>query len=473
MAQGTYHASGVRKLFHIDNRYWRQETCDRVAGKTGGGVEVSVRSIRLGLSLGLVVLLGANLAAQSTQPIRGGDSAAVSGPWKQLAKLTESKGKEQDWLGWSVAVSKDGNTVAVGAVGWCPQQGFGCGQGAIFVFVKPAGGWTDMTETAVLTASDGKAGEYLGESVAISDDGSTIVGGAPKWPANSQENGALYVFVRSQTGWVDGTERARLTATDIDTNLGQSVGMSGRTIIGGAQYFNGGQGAAYVFAEARTGWANMTQTARLTPSDGKGGAMGDSVSISGDTVVAGAPITGVGGAGNGAYLFVKPKNGWKSKTENAKLTPSKGEDLGFGYAASIVGDTVTVGARFRSNNNGAIYVYMKPARGWQDGTENARLTVPPKSNLLGYSVSVDGNEKRIVGGATGWQGQGAIDLFAKPVSGWKTTSKFKARLTATDGKVMDNLGFSVSVSPTFVVGGAPYAQVGSNPQQGATYIFGR
>src|SRR5262249_2145819 len=158
--------------------------------------------------------------------------------------------------------------------------------------------------------------------------------GAPKWPATDQENGALYVFVRPQTGWVDVTEKARLIATNIDTNLGQSVGISGRTIVGGAEYYNGGQGAAYVFVEARAGWANMTQTARLTPSDGKGGAMGDSVSISGDTVVAGAPITGIGGAGNGAYVFVKPKSGWKNKTQTAKLTPSKGEGMGFGYAAS-------------------------------------------------------------------------------------------------------------------------------------------
>jgi FG-GAP repeat len=432
-----------------------------------------VRSVQTSLTFGLLMLLvGANVAAQSTRAISN-ETAMVPGPWEQLAKLTESKGKEQDWLGWSAAVSKDGNTVAVGAVGWCPQHDFGCGQGAIFVFVKPASGWADMTQTALLTASDGKAGEYLGESVAISDDGSTIVAGAPKWPATNQENGALYVFVRPQTGWVDGTERARLTATNIDTNLGQSVAMSGHTIVGGAEYFNGFQGAAYVFVESSTGWANMTQTARLTPSDGKEGFMGDSVSISGDTVVAGAPITGNGGAGNGAYVFVKPKNGWRNKTEDAKLTPSKGENLGFGYAASIVGDTVAVGARSRGNGNGALYVYVKPAHGWQGMTETARLTVPPKLNFLGYSVSVDRNEKRIAGGAPGWQGQGAIDLFAKPMSGWKTTSESKVRLTATDGKVMDNLGFSVSTSSTVVVGGAPYATIGMNPEQGAAYIFGR
>ena len=414
----------------------------------------------------------ANTAPQGASR-SSGDSSATPGPWKQLAKLTESKGKEQDWLGWSVAISKDGNTAAVSAVGWCPlKNSDGCGQGAIFVFVKPASGWADMTETAMLTASDGQPGEYLGESVAISDDGSTVVGGAPKWPADDTGKGALYVFVKPRTGWVDGTESARLNATDTGTNLGQSVAMSGRTIVGGAEYFNGFQGAAYVFVEPRTGWANMTQMARLTPSDGKGGFMGDSVSVTADTVVAGAPITGAGGAGNGAYVFVKPKSGWKDRTEAAKLTASHGTGFELGYSVSISAGTVAVGARLRSHNNGAVYVYVQPTHGWRSMTETARLTVQPKFNLLGYSVSINSNGKDIFGGAPGWQlGQGAVDLFRKPSSGWKTTSRFAARLTASDGIAQDGLGFSVSGSPLAVVGGAPYAQIGSNPQQGAAYLF--
>jgi FG-GAP repeat len=394
-----------------------------------------VRWVRMGLRLGLLMLLGASVAGQSANET-GGNYSAAPGPWRQLAKLTESKGKEQDWLGWSVAISGDGNTVAVGAVGWCPTQNFGCGQGAILVFVKPASGWVDMTETARLLASDGQPGEYLGESIAISNDGGTIVAGAPKWPADGSGDGALYIFVRPQAGWTTGTERARLNARDAGTNLGQSVAMSGPTVVGGAEYFNGFQGAAYVFVEPPTGWANMKQTARLTPSDGKEGFMGDSVSIIGDTVVAGAPITGVGRAGNGAYVFVKPKNGWKNKTETAKLTASRGTGFRLGYSVSINADTVAVGGPEKSNANGALYVYVKPTHGWQSMTETARLMVTPKFNLLGHSVFIDNRGKDIVGGAPGWPdgvGQGTIALFVRPSSGWKATSTPKARLTASDG----------------------------------------
>jgi hypothetical protein len=49
-------------------------------------------------------------------------------------------------------------------------------QGSAYVFVKPAGGWANMTETAKLTASDGAANDFFGNSVAISGD--TVVVGA-------------------------------------------------------------------------------------------------------------------------------------------------------------------------------------------------------------------------------------------------------------------------------------------------------
>jgi hypothetical protein len=437
-----------------------------------------MRTVHRSLMVGLMILLAfASAAAQGAGRVNG-DYSGVLSPWTQLAKLTEASGKSEDWLGWSVAISKDGNTAAIGAVGWCPlMNADGCGQGAIFVFVRPASGWADMTETAMLLASDGQPGEYLGQSVAISDDGSTIVAGAPYWPANGNGDGAAYVFVRPQSGWTNATDTARLTSTDgANVSLGDAVALSGSTVVAGGEYFNTDQGAAYVFVEPTGGWKNMTQTARLTPSDGKGGNMGWSISIDGGTVVAGAPVTGIGNAGNGAYVFVKPRTGWKNRTETAKLTASRGADFKLGYSASIGGDTIAVGAPARSSDNGAVYLYAKPTQGWRNMTQTARLTVPLKFNSLGYSVAVDSDGKKIIGGAPGWQGglgQGAIDLFARPASGWKTTSKSNATLSATDGKNGDDLGLSASATSNTIVTGAVNATIGSHRKQGAAYVFGR
>jgi len=434
-----------------------------------------MRMIRVNLMVSLVLLLSASAAGQGAERIS--DHSVAPSPWRQLAKLTEAHGHIQDWLGWSVAISKDGNTAAVGAVNWCATEGNGCGQGAIFVFVKPASGWADMTQTAMLTASDGQPGEYLGESVAISDDGSTIIAGAPLWPADGSFDGAAFVFVRPRQGWRSGHETALLTSTDgRNVSLGQSVGISGGTAIAGGFGYNGSQGAVYVFSQPKDGWTNMSQTARLTPSDGTDADMGWSVGIEGGTVVAGSPFTGTGDAGNGVYVFLKPKQGWRNRTETGKLTASRGAGFRLGYSVSISSTMIAVGAPYRSNDNGAIYVYVKPTDGWRSMTETARLSVLPKSNLLGYSVAAYNQGKNIAAGDPGWRdggGQGAAVLFTKPLTGWETTSRFKARLAAGDGINGDGLGFSTAAASSGIVAGAPYAMIGSNRQQGAVYVFGR
>jgi len=120
------------------------------------------------------------------------------------------------------------------------------------VFVRSGGGWAGGTEAAQLTASDGTPGTALGGPVAISSDGSTIVAGAP---GDSNYLGAVYVFQRPPTGWATGTETAKLTASDgaNGDTLGDSVAVSddGSTVVAGAPYATMGngthQGAVYVF----------------------------------------------------------------------------------------------------------------------------------------------------------------------------------------------------------------------------------
>jgi hypothetical protein len=109
-------------------------------------------------------------------------------------------------------------------------------------------------------------------------------------------------------------EVAKLTASDgaADDRLGQSVAISGATVVAGAYQAKVGgtnitQGAAYVFVQPAGGWAGaQTESAKLTASDGGGGdKFGYSVAISGTTLVAGAPTAMVGGITNqgAGYVF--------------------------------------------------------------------------------------------------------------------------------------------------------------------------
>jgi hypothetical protein len=227
-----------------------------------------------------------------------------SGNLTQTAKLTASDGASDDFMGVSSGIS--GNTVVVGAPG--ANIGGNVGQGAAYVFVRPGGGWNDMTQTAKLTASDGNANDALGMSAAI--EGDTIVVGAQ---FNNAARGAAYVFVAPGNSWSDMTQSARLTASDgaaIDY-LGSAVGISGNRIVSGAyKAKNGGVsiGAVYVFNKPAGGWSgSLNENARITSSDG---AMNDqfgwSVGISGNTIVAGAPMAAIQGGGMGAAYVFQP-----------------------------------------------------------------------------------------------------------------------------------------------------------------------
>ena len=139
---------------------------------------------------------------------------------------------------------------------------------------------------AELTASDGRAGDELGLSVAVC--GSIVVVGASEF--NSSTIGAAYVFVKGSQGWTNMTQTAKLTASDgvRGAVFGSSVACHGHTVVVGAPHQFGGE--AYVFVEPSTGWSDMTETARLTPSDeGTVDDFGYSVAINGKTVAVGAP----------------------------------------------------------------------------------------------------------------------------------------------------------------------------------------
>ena len=305
-------------------------------------------------------------------------------------------------------------------------------------------------ESIKLISDDRADDDELGWSVAV--DGDTLVIGA--LGDDPDNTGAAYVFTRDPEGWVQVGKliaENRLEDDAKDAGFGHAVAVHGDTIVVGAYEENhpdppnvdmGDVGAAYVFTRPATGWADMTETARLTASDAAANdEFGTSVAVHEDTIVVGAPEEDTGARGS-AYIFTRPANGWADMTETATLIGQSDGDR-FGRSVAVHGDTVVVGAHEVGDNyRGEAYVFTKSAATgvWDDwdkkkaNVATGRLTASDRAtnDKFGYSVAMDGDT--IVVGALyhdyddpdnntddDVSNSGAAYVFIKPATGgWAT-----------------------------------------------------
>jgi hypothetical protein len=345
---------------------------------------------------------------------------AADGAWSQQAKLTAANGAADDWFGSSVAV--DGGTAVIGAYG---EDDKGDYSGSAYVFIRAADG--TWSQKAKLIAEDGAAGDYFGQSVAVS--GGTAVIGAEGDNDKGNNSGSAYVFVQAADGtW---SQQAKLTAADSEADdvFGWSVSVDGDTaVIGAAGDDDKGSnsGAAYVFVQAADG--TWSQQAKLTAADGAtDDVFGYSVSVSGGTAIIGA--YGEGSYSGSAYVFVRAADGTWS--QQAKLTAADGVDFDvFGKSVSVSGGTAVIGAELdddKGSSSGSAYVFVRAA----DGTwsQQAKLTAADGAadDRFGLSVAVSGGTAVI--GAWGDDDKGSMSGSAYV---------FSSTVTDTDGDGIDD-----------------------------------
>lgn len=376
-----------------------------------------------------------------------------------------------DRLGAAVAMSRDGNTLVVGAPG---DDGAAVNGGAAFVYQRVAGTWS-LVQT--LRASNAGDDDAFGAAVGISADGVVIAVGAPKEDS-------------------DGT--------------------------GGGNDAAGNSGAVYVFRASAGTWA---EESLIKPAVvGAGDGFGTSVAVSGDgaVIAAGGPdedsaATGVDGdaandgatASGAAWVFAHG-TAW---TQQAYLKASNtGANDRFGNAVALDDDgrALAVGATGEASaatavdglpeddsaaNAGAVYVFRKASAWAQEARLKAGNT--GMGDVLGASVSLSGDGQVVVAGAWGEDGgrvgingpdddaadlAGAAYVFARAGGAWSQA----ARLKASNADAGDRFGQSVSVSRdglSVLVGAS--AEDGSAPgldgdpsqnnllAAGAAYLFGK
>ena len=450
--------------------------------------------------------------------------------------------------------------------------------GAVYVYVRQGDSWTQQ---AYVKASNPGQSDHFGSSVALSRDGNTMAiaahweaSGATGVNGNQNDNsipqaGAVYVFTRTGTTW---TQQAYIKASNTGKanegtlagdgdQFGFSVALSGdgNTVAVGAisedsaaQQINGNQGddtaqsAGAVYVYARTGgtWAQQAYVKGTNTEAGDGLGFSLALSFDGNTLAAAA--FDEDGAGRGVnpahdnkslnsgalYIFTRQKGAWG---QEAYIKGSKGETSdGFGFATAISddGNTVAVGSGdeacltpgidppgcaddappLRGANIwvGAAYVFVRNGGTWSEQTfikaPNARpynsfgvrLDLSGDGNTLAVSAYLEDNAGRgirppmvqqflVQDMLNGWrehrneaEESGAVYFYTRTGTAWTAGAWVKGANTDAG----DEFGSAVALSDNgriMVVGahGEDSAAKGMNGNQtdnsaadsGAAYVF--
>lgn len=394
-----------------------------------------------------------------------------------------------------VALSRDGNTLAIGAVGEdteatgidATSDERGDGNGAVYMYRRSGAGWAFET---FLKPSNGMEGDGFGNALSLSDDGNTLAVGASL--RGIGEGGSAYVFTRTGTTW---TQQAHVFPEEFSATLlfGFSVSLSGdgnRLAVGlpgedgrgtgvttppapGALSL-ANSGAVLIYERTGTDWAMEAYV--KASNTGALDNFGWSVAFSGDgnALVVGAPSedsasTGVestsneGASGSGAAYVYRYTTAWAFESYLKASDVDAGD--GFGTAVSIDrdGTTIAVGApsyEFDSggyDQSGAVFVFRRTS-GWAEEDMIMAMNMgSDEGDLFGSSVSLSDDGDAFAAGAPGESSSltgigtsmnesasesGAVYLYRFADSSWTRESFIKASNTGAE----DAFGDSVSLS---------------------------
>lgn len=419
-----------------------------------------------------------------------------------IAYFKASNTDSNDRFGAAVALSADGNTLAVAAhledgaattINGTATDNAAADAGAVYVFARKDGAWTQQ---AYLKAANGAPGNLFGFSLALAADGNTLAVGAVNEDGVAVNSGAAYVFARNAGVW---TQQAYLKATN--AGLGDAFGValalaadgntlavgavgedSSATTINGNKDDNSAQdsGAAYVFSRTGSAW---TQQAYIKAANTQAGdVFGISLALSSDgsTLAVGAmgeDSNAIVVNGNkddntaldsgAAYVFKSSGVDWSQQAYLKAANSGAGDGFGGAIALAADGNSLAVGATGEdsrgspddnaSPGSGAAYVfsangelwsqtaYLKAANSGAGDAFGASLALAADGNTLAVgAIGEAGSDGGINGDPLndGFADSGAAYVFARNQNAWSQQSYVKA----ADPSAGDFFGSSVSLS---------------------------
>ena len=318
-----------------------------------------------------------------------------------------------DNSGSSVALSENGTILAIGATG-NDGNGLDSGHTRIYFWNPNNNAWVQRGNDI-----DGEAaGDNSGSSIALSSDGNIIAIGAQQNDGNGLSSGhtRIYQWDSDTNTWVQRGSDIDGEAAGDESGNAVSFSSDGKSVAVGA-WKNDGNGAESGHIRIYQ-WDSDNNSWIQRGSDINGEAAGDnsgfsvSLSADGNTV---AYIGATGNDGNGLdsghtriYQWNSDNNSWiqRGSDINGEAT---GDESGYSVSLSADGNTVAIGATGNDGNgldsgHTRIYQWNSDNNSWiQRGSDiNGEAT----GDESGYSVSLSADSNTVAIGATGNDGNG-------------------------------------------------------------------
>ena len=344
-----------------------------------------------------------------------------SGSWSQLGSDIDGEAAE-DRSGYSVSLSSDGKTVAIGAY---LNDGNGSDSGHTRIYQYSSNSWSQLGGDI-----DGEAeGDYSGTSVSLSDDGKTVAIGAPNNDGYGSSSGhaRIYQYSSSSGSWsqlggdIDGE------AAGDGSGISVSLSDDGKIVaIGGygndGNGFTSGHARIYQYSSSSDSWSQLGGD---IDGEAAGDSSGFSISLSED-----GSIVAVGATGNDAngtysghtriYQYSASSDSW-NKLGGDIDGEAAGDLSGFKVSLSSDGKTVAIGAHYNDGNgsdSGHTRIYQYSSGNWtQLGSD---INGETAGDLSGASVSLSSDGRTVAIGATqnddNGSSSGHVRIFSLPSS---------------------------------------------------------
>ncbi|KAJ5080139.1 hypothetical protein M0811_14156 [Anaeramoeba ignava] len=400
--------------------------------------------------------------------------------WNEIEQILSNDGSTRDLFSYSISISENRKYLVVGAP-FASANGK-ADQGKVYVFENNGTNWI---QTQILLPSDGDNDQYFGSSSSISRDGTFIVVGSPSATVSGYPSeGKAYIFENNAGNWI---QTQMLFANDSESYeyFGSSIAISQNQtyLFIGAPFatVNGrtSQGKVYVFGNNAGNWV---QTQILFTTDtGFYYQFGTSISISENEnyLVIGAPGAAVNETSHQGKAYVFENNAGNWVQTQSLIASDGGLYYQFGTSISISENEndLFIGAPFAtvngSSSQGKVHVFRKNAGNWVE----SQPLIASDGGLyyhFGSSISVSQNDTFLVVGAPGANigannSQGKAYVFENNGTDWVQTQI----IAESDGNPSDRFGFSVCALLNDIFVGATFASVGGNSSQGKIYVFAK